>query len=347
MDDRLRRKFLEKQGSMTVKDALENARLYEATEAGARVMSQSSYDAATVRQVRQVSRKPIYNQKSSNIECGSCGFPGHEPLSKFCPACNQEFHRCKKLGHFQRKCRAKVSKFSKPTRNSGGTHHVQEVAPDVYEGPSQQAEYWGIGQVNSKKEGRDPLFVTVLVEDLPLRMEVDTGAQVSLIPDSLWKANWPQVPIQTSKLQLRQLKLDWPSLLHVNTVTQATTDFVTEFPAVFKDGLGTVKDHEAEITLTDDAKPKCCSARPVPYAIRSAVDKELDRLEQEGIIKPVESAIWASPVVVAPKKNGDIRLCADLKVTINKHIDSRQHPIPNPNELLSHVAGGSVSVRWI
>ena len=29
---------------MTVKDALEIARLYEATEAGARVMSQSSYD---------------------------------------------------------------------------------------------------------------------------------------------------------------------------------------------------------------------------------------------------------------------------------------------------------------
>ena len=121
-------------------------------------MSQSSYDAATVRQVRQVSRKPIYNQTSSNIECGSCGFPGHEPLSKFCPARNQECHRCKKLCHFQRKCRAKVSQFSKPMRD-----YVQEVAPDVYEGPSQQAEYLGMVQVNSKKEDRDPLFVTVLV----------------------------------------------------------------------------------------------------------------------------------------------------------------------------------------
>ena len=168
-----------------MKDALKITRLCEATEAGARVMSQSCYDAATVRHVRQVSRKPIYNLTSSNIECGSCGFPGHEPLSKFCPARNQECHRCKKLSHFQRKCRAKVRQFSKPMRNSAGTHHVQEVAPDVYEGPSQQAEYLGIGQVNCKKEDRDPLFVTVLVEDLPLWMEVDTGVQVSLIPDSL------------------------------------------------------------------------------------------------------------------------------------------------------------------
>ena len=35
-------------------------------------------------------------------------------------------------------------------------------------------------------------------------------------------------------------------------------------------------------------------------------------------------------------------LCADFKVTINKHIDPRQHPIPNPNELFSRVAGGNV-----
>ena len=34
--------------------------------------------------------------------------------------------------------------------------------------PFQQAEYLGIGQVNSNKEDRDPLFVTVLVEVLPL-----------------------------------------------------------------------------------------------------------------------------------------------------------------------------------
>ena len=104
-----------------------------------------------------------------------------------------------------------------------------------------------------------------------------------------------------------------------------------------------VKDHEAEITLTDDVKPKYCSARPVPYAICSAVDTELDRIEREGIIKP-ESAIWASPVVGTPKKNEVIRLCSDFKVTINKHIDPRQHPIPNTNELLSRVAGGNVFI---
>ena len=32
---------------------------------------------------------------------------------------------------------------------------------------------------------------------------------------------------------LRQLKLDWSSLLHVDTVTQSTADFVAEFPVVF------------------------------------------------------------------------------------------------------------------
>ena len=83
-------------------------------------------------------------------------------------------------------------------------------------------------------------------------------------------------------------------------------------------------------------------SRPVPYAIRAKVDQELDRLEREGSIERVDSAEWASPVVIVRKKNGDIRLCADFKVTINKFIDPQKHPIPNPTNLLSSLAGESI-----
>ena len=82
-------------------------------------------------------------------------------------------------------------------------------------------------------------------------------------------------------------------------------------------------------------------SRPVPYAIRANVDQELDRLEREDIIERVDFAEWASPVVIV-RKNGDIRLCADFKVTIHKFIDPQQHPIPNPTDLLSSLAGGSI-----
>jgi len=147
---------------------------------------------------------------------------------------------------------------------------------------------------------------------------------------------------------LQHIKLDWKALFgNVNAVHQSTPpaslgSLAKEFPSVFAEGLGTVRDHQAKIRLKDDAKPKCCRPRPMPYALRESVDAELDRLEQEGIIKPVEEAEWASPIVVVRKKNGSVRICADFKVTINQHIESQQHPIPNPTDLLAQLAEGSV-----
>ena len=57
----------------------------------------------------------------------------------------------------------------------------------------------------------------------------------------------------------------------------------------------------------------CYRPRPLPYALRGRVGAELDRLVAEGIIEPVESAEWASPLVVVDKKDGSIRLCADFQ----------------------------------
>ena len=43
--------------------------------------------------------------------------------------------------------------------------------------------------------------------------------------------------------------------------------------------------------------PKFCKARTVPYAYRQLVNKELDRLVEQGILTPVPFADWAVPIV--------------------------------------------------
>ena len=45
------------------------------------------------------------------------------------------------------------------------------------------------------------------------------------------------------------------------------------------------------------APPKFMKARPVPYALKVKVEKELDRLQSEGIISLVEFTEWAAPLV--------------------------------------------------
>ena len=139
---------------------------------------------------------------------------------------------------------------------------------------------------------------------------------------------------------LSKLRLDWPSLFRVNACSSSTTpDFLAEFPEVFEEGLGTISEFEASIHLKDGAVPKSFPPRPVPYPLRGQVEIELERLEREGIIRKVDHAEWASPIVIVRKKNGSIRLCADFKVSINPFIEANQHPIPKPDDLLSNLSG--------
>ena len=53
--------------------------------------------------------------------------------------------------------------------------------------------------------------------------------------------------------------------------------------------------------------------------MRDAVEVELQRMEREGIIEPIEHSDWASPVVCVPKEDGTIRLCGDYKRMLNSN----------------------------
>ena len=66
---------------------------------------------------------------------------------------------------------------------------------------------------------------------------------------------------------------------------------------VFKDGLGKINTFEAMI-------PKFCKACSVPFALKAAIERELDRLESEGILEKASYSEWAAPVVPVPKTEG-------------------------------------------
>ena len=72
---------------------------------------------------------------------------------------------------------------------------------------------------------------------------------------------------------LSQISLDWSEIHHVRTESlQAILD---RHPAVFQEGLGTLKGFKAKIYVDPNAPPKFHSARSVPYAVRDKVDQEL------------------------------------------------------------------------
>ena len=98
-----------------------------------------------------------------------------------------------------------------------------------------------------------------------------------------------------------------------------------------------MRSFQAKLQVKENAKPKFCRPRPVPYAIKDNIEHELDRLESAGILTKVSYSQWASPIVAVPKKDGQIRICGDYKVSV---LDIDKYPLPRSVDLFATLSGG-------
>ena len=80
----------------------------------------------------------------------------------------------------------------------------------------------------------------------------------------------------------------------------------------------------------------------MPLALRAKVEDELNRMQEAGIIRPVEYSEWAAPIVSILKSTGAVRICGDYKVTINRAVKVDKYPIPNISDLFTQLAGGTL-----
>lgn len=67
---------------------------------------------------------------------------------------------------------------------------------------------------------------------------------------------------------------------------------------------------------------------------------ELNRLLQAGIIERIDASEWVSPIVVARKRGGGLRLCVDLREP-NKSVIMDCHPLPHMEDLFAELAGAT------
>lgn len=65
---------------------------------------------------------------------------------------------------------------------------------------------------------------------------------------------------------------------------------------------------------------------------KEILKKEIDRMMEEGIIEECESP-WAAPVVLVPKKTGDMRVCVDYR-RLNSVTLPDAYPLPRMDDLL-------------
>ena len=239
-----------------------------------------------------------------------------------------------------------------------------------------------VNNLNGKQ--KSPYTVDLSVNGAPLKMEVDTGAAVSLISEETYKRLWKNPPkLKPTTTQLRtysgqqlvvlgtlvvnveyetqqvarslivvkgsgpslmgrdwlaEISLDWKSLSVYQTSTKRPLKYILKRHV--RPELGLARNIDAKLYLEPDAISRFCNARPVPYALREKVENELNRLQADGIIEPVQFAKWAAPIVPVLKPDGTARICGDYKLTVNKAAKLDAYPIPRIEDQFARLAGG-------
>jgi hypothetical protein len=153
--------------------------------------------------------------------------------------------------------------------------------------------------------------------------------------DSVCGRQWlAALRISRFALKMNQTKMDpVDSGKYLEQIFQRYND-------LFVEPLGAVPEFKVTLPIKPDSRPVFLRPRPVPYALLDRVDREIDRLESEGIIERLEYASWGTPLVPIVKSDETIRLCADYKATLNQFLHDDKYPIPKIEDLFAQMHGG-------
>ena len=67
--------------------------------------------------------------------------------------------------------------------------------------------------------------------------------------------------------------------------------------SIFEQEIGCIPNYKVSLQLCENANPSYNKERQIPYALVERVNKELDDLENRGIITKVANCDWGSPLV--------------------------------------------------
>lgn len=93
---------------------------------------------------------------------------------------------------------------------------------------------------------------------------------------------------------------------------------------------------QPNISLIDETPFKVPRRRVRPSDYNELIHT-LKEIEQDGIIKPSKSC-YLSPIVIARKKDGTIRICIDYR-TLNSKTVGDTFPMPNVEEAIDALGG--------
>ncbi|CAC5423835.1 unnamed protein product [Mytilus coruscus] len=297
-------------------------------------------------------------ESNSSFSCGKCGTT-HERRN--CPAYGKKCHKCKKPNHYQKFCKSKFSK---------SVHGLDE-----YSSCESDGENYFVGAVNRKTEIKEnACFSSFKLQGKTVQFKIDTGAQVNILPLSIYKklSNVKLSKTSTSltsysgdklkvvgkcSLHLKDKNCEFfvtdtnqspllgfkasheLGLIHViMTVQTDVDDPVKSFPKVFT-GLGCLE-KPYHIKIDSSVNPVINPPRKIPAALREKLKGTLKEMEDKEVIRKVdEPTDWVNSLVVVEKpKTGKLRICLDSR-NLNKAIKREHFALPTIEDITTRLTG--------
>ena len=252
------------------------------------------------------------------------------------------------------------SAFTVPARAQTLVHMNVEI-PDGGVKVTREATWQGVLEprpVGNDQEWRIPRVVGAVTEDATMPVQVtNVGKQAVTIPpgteigtlftiqeDGRGLYDVPSTAAVSAELSAGALdeiitKLNIEATVLSETGKASLEHLVTQYSDIFSKneadiGKTTMLEHRIE---TGDAAPVRQSPRRIPMRLREEVERQKEKMLQNGIIEE-SSSPWRSPIVLAKKKDGSFRFCVDLRA-VNAVTQSLPVPLPRVDDSLDNLAG--------
>ena len=111
-------------------------------------------------------------------------------------------------------------------------------------------------------------------------------------------------------------------------------DILSKFQNTLTDIPGRTNVLEHDIRLTDTT-PFKVHQYPTPFRAKDAIEKEIETMLEQDIIRP-SSSPYCSPITVVAKPDGSIRLCIDFR-KLNSVTIFDNEPIPQMDEMVTRI----------
>ena len=262
------------------------------------IESKETKDGETNRLAQQHGNN-ISNYKST---CKNCG--REFPHKGACPARGKTCNNCGKPNHFATVCRAKQNPIRIPRKTRKNKQH---------------AGHKNIRTLDTEQDSSsDEEYLYTVTDAKP-----DNKVNVTVGGSKFKSLNTAQ------ELGLVSLKLN------KLTSKDAALDHILQKHSTVFTGSGKLHGTQIKLDIDKTKVPKAQPQRRIPYHLREKVKTAIHELEKQDIIERVpdnEATPWVSPIVAVPKKDGQVRICVDMRLP-NEAIRRVRHPIPTVNDI--------------